>query len=139
MLVGTNPELRLINTRKEQSVSQDRHTISQNLIAANVDHISAISWDGYQKAGRGVVLIYGEEADEKRLQAGPLVYLSEAEAQAEGDGWLTEEVADIVKDYDPEREVIVIVRWRDDTDAYRFKPPIAPPAAYKMLMGAGDQ
>jgi hypothetical protein len=139
MLVGTNPELRLINTRKEQSVSQDRHTISQNLIAANVDHISAISWDGYQKAGRGVVLIYGEEADEKRLQAGPLVYLSEAEAQAEGDGWPTEEVADIVKDYDPEREVIVIVRWRDDTDAYRFKPPIAPPAAYKMLMGAGDQ
>jgi hypothetical protein len=139
MLVGTNPELRSHNTWKEQSVSQDRHTFSQNLIAANVDRISAISWDGYQKAGRGVVLIYGEEADEKRLQIGPLVYFSEAEAQAEGDGWPTEEVADIVKDYDPEREVIVIVRWRDDTDAYRFKPPIAPPAAYKMLMGAGVQ
>jgi hypothetical protein len=120
-------------------VSQDRHTISQNLIAANVDHISAVSWDGYQKEGRGVVVIYGEEADEKRLQAGPLVFLSEAEAQAEGDGWPTEEVAGIVNDYDPEREVIVIVRWRDDTDAYRFKPPIAPPAAYKMLMGAGDR
>jgi hypothetical protein len=105
------------------------------LIAANVDRISAVSWDGYQKAGRGVVLIYGEEADEKRLQVGPLVYLSEAEEES----WPTEEVADIVKDYDPEREVIVIVRWRDDTDAYRFKPPIAPPAAYKMLMEAGDQ
>ena len=120
-------------------MSQDRHTFSQNLIAANVDRISAVSWDGYQKAGRGVVLIYGEEADEKRLQVGPLVYLSEAEAQAEGDGWPTEEVADIVKDYDPEREVIVIVRWRDDTDAYRFKPPIAPPASYKMLMGTDAQ
>jgi hypothetical protein len=120
-------------------VSQDRHTFSQNLIAANVDRISAVGWDGYQKAGRGVVLIYGEEADQERLQAGPLVFLSDAEAQAEGDGWPTEEVADIVKDYDPEREVIVIVRWRDDMDAYRFKPPIAPPAAYKMLMGAGDR
>ena len=118
---------------------QDRHTISQNLIAANVDSISAVSWDGYQKAGRGVVVIYGEEADEKRLQAGPLVFLSEAEAQAQGEGWPDEEVAGIVRDYDPEREVIVIVRWRDDTDAYCFRPPIAPPAAYKRLMGADDQ
>lgn len=116
-------------------MSQDRHIISQNLIAANVDRISAVSWDGYQKAGRGVLLIYGEEADEKRLQVGPLVYHSEAE----GGGWPTEEVADIVKDYDPEREVIVIVRWRDDTDVYRFRPPMAPPAAYKRLMGADDQ
>ena len=116
-------------------MSQDRHIISQNLIAANVDRISAASWDGYQKAGRGALLIYGEEADEKRLQVGPLVYLSEAE----GDGWPTEEVAEIVKDYDPEREVVVIVRWRDGTDAYRFKPPMAPPAAYHRLMGVGDQ
>jgi hypothetical protein len=116
-------------------VSQDRRTFSQNLIAANVDRISAVSWDGYQKAGRGVVVIYGEEADEERLQAGPLVFLSEAEA----DSWPTQEVAGIVKDYGPEREVIVIVRWRDDTDAYHFKPPIAPPAAHKMLMEADDR
>ncbi len=120
-------------------MSQRRYIVSQNLIAANVDRISAVSWDGYQKAGRGVVLIDGEEADEKRFQVGPLVYLSDTEAQAERDGWPIEDVADIVKVYDPESEVIVIVRWRNGIGAYRFKPPIAPPAAYKSLMEADDQ
>lgn len=120
-------------------MSQHRYIVSQNLIAANVDCISAFSWDGYQKTGRGVVLIDGEEVDEKRLQVGPLVYVSDREAQADRDGWPGAKVTDIVKDYDPEREVIVIVRWRNDADAYRFKPPIAPPAAYNRLMRSEDQ
>jgi hypothetical protein len=104
------------------------------LIAANVDRISAVSWDGYQKVGRGVVLIEGEEADEKKLKVGPLIYLSDTEAQAERGGWPIADVADILKDYDPESEVIVVVRWRDGKGAYRFKPPIAPPAAYRSLI-----
>lgn len=120
-------------------MSQRRYIVSQNLIAANIDRISAVSWDGYQKAGRGVVLIEGEEADEKRLQVGPLVYLSDTEAQEERGGWPIEDVADIVKVYDPENEVIVIVRWRNGIGAYRFKPLIAPPTAYKRLMGGDDQ
>jgi hypothetical protein len=120
-------------------VSQRRYIVSQNLIAANVDRISAVSWDGYQKAGRGVVLIEGEEADEKRLQVGPLVFLSDTEAQEVRGGWPIEDVADIVKGYDPESEVIVIVRWRNGIGAYRFKPPIAPPAAYERLMGSDEQ
>jgi len=120
-------------------VSQRRYIVSQNLIAANIDRISAVSWDGYQKAGRGVVLIEGEEADEKRFQVGPLVYLSDTQAQEERGGWPIEDVADIVKVYDPESEVIVIVRWRNGIGAYRFKPPIAPPAAYERLMGGSEQ
>lgn len=120
-------------------MSQRRYIVSQNLIAANIDRISALSWDGYQKAGRGVVLIEGEEADEKRLQVGPLVYLSDTEAQEERDGWPIEEVAEIVKIYDPKSEVIVIIRWHNGIGAYRFKPPSAPPAAYKRLMGADDR
>lgn len=120
-------------------MSQRRYIVSQNLIAANIDRISAVSWDGYQKAGRGVVLIEGEEADEKRLQVGPLVYLSDTEAQQERGGWPIEDVTEIVKVYEPENEVIVIVRWRNGIGAYRFKPPIAPPSAYKRLMGSEDQ
>ncbi len=120
-------------------MSQRRYIISQNLIAANIDRISAVSWDGYQKAGRGAVLIEGEEADEERLQVGPLVYLSDTEAQEERGGWPIDDVADIVKVYDPENEVIVIVRWHNGIGAYRFKPLIAPPAAYEKLMGSDDQ
>jgi hypothetical protein len=33
-------------------------------MAANIERIAAVSWDGYQKAGRGVVLIDGEGVDE---------------------------------------------------------------------------
>ena len=115
-------------------MSQRRYIVSQNLIAANIERISAFSWDGYQQAGRGVVLIEGEEADEKKLQVGPLSYLSDDEAHEERGGWPIEDVADIVKVYDPESEVIVIVRWRNGIGAYRFKPPIAPPAAHEKLI-----
>jgi hypothetical protein len=120
-------------------LSQRIYIVSQSLIAANIERISAVSWDGYQKAGRGAVLIEGEEADEKRLQVGPLVYLSDTEAQEERGGWPVQDVADIVKIYDPENEVIVIVRWRNGIGAYRFKPPIAPPAAYKSLMKSDQE
>lgn len=112
-------------------MSQRRYIVSQTLIAANIDRISAVSWHGYHKAGRGIVLIDGEAADEKSLELGPLVYLSESEAQDSMGGWPIPEVEDIVKVYDPEIEVIVIVRWRSGIGAYRFKPPISPPTAYE--------
>ncbi|GAB4547082.1 MAG: hypothetical protein Kow0063_41690 [Anaerolineae bacterium] len=120
-------------------MSQRRYIVSQNLIAANIERISAFSWEGYQKAGRGVVLIDAEEADEKRLRVGPLVYLSDPEAQEERGGWPTPDIAEIVNIYDPEREVIVILRWRNGIGAYRFKPPIAPPAAYRSLMKSDQE
>jgi hypothetical protein len=114
-------------------VSQRRYLVSQTLIAANIERITAVSWDGYQKSGRGVVLIDGEVLDEESLQAGPLTYLSDAEAQETRGGWPTEDVAGIVKVYDPESEVIVVVRWRNGVGAYRFKPNISPPAAFQRF------
>jgi hypothetical protein len=114
-------------------VSQRRYIVSQNLIAANVERISAVSWHGYQQAGRGVVLIDGEAVDEKRLQIGPLTYVSDTEAQEERGGWPTQEVGDVLQVYDPEQEVVVMVRWRDGIGVYRFKSPVTPPAAYERL------
>ena len=114
-------------------MSQRRYLVSQTLIAANIERISAVSWDGYQKAGRGVVLIDGEGLDEEKLQVGPLAYVSDTEAQETRGGWPTEEVAGIVSMYDPESEVIVIVRWRNGVGAYRFKPNISPPAAFERF------
>ena len=120
-------------------MSQRRYIVSQNLIAANINRISALSWDGYQREGRGVVLIDGEVADDQTFEVGPLTYVSEPQAEAERGGWPIEDVADIVKVYDPESEVIVIVRWHNGIGAYRFKPPISPPAAYEGLMGPEGQ
>jgi hypothetical protein len=114
-------------------VSQRRYLVSQTLIAANIERIAAVSWDGYQKSGRGVVLIDGDVLDEQNLHVGPLTYLSDTEAQETRGGWPTEEVAGIVRVYDPEGEVIVVVRWRNGVGAYRFKPNISPPDAFQRF------
>jgi hypothetical protein len=109
------------------------YVVSQQLIAANIERISAVSWEGYQREGRGAVVIDAEAADTLEGAAGPLVYVSDEEAQETGGGWPSEDVTDIVRAYDPENEVIVIVKWRGEVGVYRFKPPTSPPMAHTGL------
>jgi hypothetical protein len=110
--------------------------VSQQLIAHNTELISATSWKGYQREGRGVVLIDGETVDNPESGGAPLIYVSEKETQETGEGWSSENVADLVKLYNPDSEVIVLVKWRGQLGIYRFKPPISPPAAYEGLKQA---
>lgn len=111
-------------------LSQRVYVVSQQLIAANIERISAVSWEGYQRDGRGAVVIDAEAADTLEGAAGPLVYVSDDEVQQTGRGWPSEEVAGIVRAYDPENEVIVIVKWRGEVGVYRFKSPTSPPMAH---------
>ena len=117
-------------------MSQRVYIVSQQLIAANVERISALSWDGYQREGRGAVVIEGQTTEKFEIAGGPLDYVSDKEAQETRDGWPTEDVAGIVKAYNPESEVIVIVRWRGEVGVYRFKPHTPPRAAYEGLKKA---
>ncbi len=114
-------------------MSQRMYIVSQQLIANNVNLISATSWDGYQKAGRGAVLIDAETLDKLEVVERPLVYVSEQEAQETRGGWPSEQAAGMIKTYQPDSEVIVIIRWRGEVGAFRFKPPISPPVAYEGL------
>ena len=114
-------------------MSQRMYIVSQQLIANNIDLISATSWNGYQKQGRGIVLIDGGTAADLETAASPLVYVTEEKAQASDNGWPSEDVAGLVKKYVPDSEVIVVVKWRGQVGVYRFKPPVAPPNAYEGL------
>ncbi len=117
-------------------MSQRVYIVSQQLIANNIELISATSWDGYQRKGRGVIFIDGETADNPASAGSPLAYVSEKEAQETREGWPFENMADMVKTYNPDSEVIVLIKWRGEFGIYRFKPPISPPAAYEGLKQA---
>lgn len=117
-------------------MSQRRYVINQQLIAANVELISAMSWYGYQREGRGAVLITRETADDLEVARGPLAYMSDQRAQEIGDSWPSKDVAGMVKEYSPDSEVIVMLRGPASLDVYRFKPATPPPAAYESLKEA---
>ncbi len=110
--------------------------VSQQLIANNIELISAASWDGYQREGRGVIFIDGETTDTPASAGAPLTYVSEKEAQETREGWPFENMTAMVKTYNPNSEVIVLIKWRGEFGIYRFKPPISPPAAYEGLKRA---
>lgn len=115
-------------------MSQRVYLVSQQLIANNIELISATSWAGYQEKGRGVVLIEGGTGDNlPTVGTGPLVYVSDKETQETEEGWPIEDLASLVKIYNPDSEVVVLVKWRGELGIYRFKPPTPPPLAYESL------
>ena len=114
-------------------MSQRVYLVSQQLIANNLELISATSWQGYQQQGRGVVLIDGETVDQLELTGPPLVYVSGQQSQQKNEDWPVEQIAGLLEKYDPDTEVIVVVKWRGEVGIYRFKPAMSPPVAYQSL------
>ena len=109
------------------------YVVSQQLIANNIELISAKSWEGYQQEGRGILLIDSGTFDGLDAAPNPLTYISDKQIQETVAGWPAERVTGLVKQYDPENEMIVVVKWRGEVGGYRLKPPIAPPVAYEKL------
>ena len=113
-------------------MSERVYVVSQQLIANNIELISATSWAGYQQEGRGLILIDGGSV-ESAAPGGPLMYVSDKHMRAQEDGWPSEEMAGVVEKYNPEQEIIVVIKWRGEVGIYRLKSPIAPPLAYEQL------
>jgi hypothetical protein len=114
-------------------MSQRVYIVSQQLIANNIELISARCWQGYQDEGRGVILIDGSMLDGAEVPADPMTYLSEKKVTETGEGWPSENVAYVVEKYVPESEVIVVVKWRGHVGVYRLKSPTPPPTAYSRM------
>ncbi|RME79056.1 MAG: hypothetical protein D6784_01470 [Chloroflexi bacterium] len=115
-------------------MSQRVYLVSQQLIANNLEFISASSWRGYQHHGRGFLLIDGgPDVGGLDAAASPMIYVPAAEIQEADDAWNPEDLKRLVNSYHPEQEVIVVVRWRGELGMYRLKPPTAPPEAYQRL------
>jgi hypothetical protein len=84
--------------------------------------LASIARAGYQRAGRGAVVIGWLGLDLRRTKGagGPAYYLSEAQAQALGAGWPAPEIAAVIHAYDPQREFVVCVNRAPDPNFYRL-------------------
>ena len=115
-------------------MSQRMYVVCQQLIANNIELVSATGWDGYQKAGRGVILIDGGLDDSlEAIPDNPMSYISDHQMVEEEGGWPSQDMAGVVGKYDPEKEIIVVIKWRGEVGIYRLRSPIPPPVAFERL------
>lgn len=109
------------------------YIVSQQLIANNIDLIAAKSWAGYQKEGRGVLLIDSGSLGNLDSAPAPLTYLSKNNMGEHKADLPWENLSVGIEKYNPNTEIIVVVKWRGKVGVYRLKPPVAPPDAYERL------
>lgn len=96
---------------------------------------AAFAWEKYQAEGRGAVIIDLKRATRSgsRFQV-PTFYVADgSERLRERGGWPSEEVAELIRDYDPTQDVLFIVlRLDGDQFHYNASDQPAPPKAYKL-------
>jgi hypothetical protein len=110
------------------------YVVCQQLIANNIELVSATAWDGYRKAGRGVIFIDGSLVDNlEEVPGNPMSYVSDEHMVENEDGWPSPDMAGVVSKYDPESEMIIVIKWRGEVGIYRLRSPIAPPVAFERL------
>ena len=95
---------------------------------------AAFAWEKYLSDGRGAVVIDLKRASKNgtRFQV-PTFYVAEGSERlrARG-GWPSEEVAEVIRDYDPEQDVVFIfLRLDGDAFHYNASDEVTPPKAYK--------
>lgn len=95
---------------------------------------AAFAWEKYQSEGRGAVVIDLKRATRSgaRFQV-PTYYLADGSdrLRARG-GWPSEEVADVIRNYDPEQDVVfVVLRLNGDQFHYNASDELTPPRAHK--------
>ena len=118
--------------RKEQAISERVTMVSQQSKTANLELISAVSWDGNQSDCRGAAGVGSEGMDHLDLAGRPSMYLSDQAAEMTRNGWPTEDAVGIVMSYDPARDAIVIVGWLGEVGTCRFQTP-TPHSHYGLM------
>lgn len=95
---------------------------------------AAFAWEKYQREGRGAIVVDLRHAtvDSSGIRV-PSVYVAEGSAKlARRHGWPNEEVAEVIRDYDPGQDVIFIfLRLDGDVFHYNVSDELTPPLAYE--------
>lgn len=95
------------------SDGNDTSASHQALITQLWSHLAAIGWQGYQREGRGAVIIPADHLGDGR----DATYVSDASLerleQTTGSRWPTEEIARRVQSYDPKAEIVVVILGDD--------------------------
>ena len=96
--------------------------------------LAAFAWEKYQSEGRGAIVVDLRHAtvEESRINV-PTVYVAEGGKRlAQRGGWPNEEVAEVIRDYDPAQDVVFIfLRLDGDVFHYNVTDELTPPQAYE--------
>ncbi len=96
--------------------------------------LAAFAWEKYQSEGRGAVVIDLRRATIEGSHVNvPTIYVAEGgESLARRGGWPSEEVAEVIRDYDPAQDVVFIfLRLDGDVFHYNVTDELTPPLAYE--------
>lgn len=101
---------------------------------------AAFAWRKYLAEGRGAIVVNLRSASKSAdgLHV-PTYYVSEAsESLANRGGWPNEEISEVVREYDPERDVVLIfLRLDGDVFHYNVSDELTPPRAYYAKQEVG--
>src|SRR6185312_4982472 len=101
---------------------------------------AAYAWRKYLSEGRGAVVINLRNASKtpKGLHV-PAYFISEGSKQlTDMGGWPDEEISEVIREYDPEQDVILLfLRLDGDVFYYNVSDELTPPQAYKAKPGGG--
>ena len=102
---------------------------------------AAFAWGKYASEGRGAVVVDLLKATKtsEGLEV-PTYYVADgSEKLSSRGGWPSEEIAEVVKEYDPELDVVFIfVRLDGDVFHYNASDELTPPRAYQTKRGTNE-
>ena len=102
---------------------------------------AAFAWGKYVSEGRGAVVVDLAKATKSggSLQV-PTYYVAErSERLSQRGGWPNDEVAEVIREYDPEQDVVFIfVRLDGDVFYYNASDDLTPPRAYQTKRVANE-
>ena len=117
----------------EQIKAMDSADGHQTLIRLQWRDFAAFAWQQYLKRGRGAVVVDLKRAVEEGGSSSqiPTYYLAESSEQlVKRGGWPSEEVEELIRDYDPRQDVVFLfIRLDGEVFHYNVSDDVTPPDA----------
>ena len=102
---------------------------------------AAFAWGKFLSEGRGAVVVDLLKASKSggNLQVPTYYVADESERLSRRGGWPNAEIAEVVKEYDPEQDVVfVFLRLDGDVFHYNASDELTPPRAYQIRQDADE-
>lgn len=96
---------------------------------------AAFAWGKYLTLGRGALVVDLRSATKTGQGVHvPSYYVADGSEQlAKRGGWPSEEIAGVIKDYDPEQDVVFLfLRLNNEVFYYNASDELTPPGAYEI-------
>jgi|SRR5205085_2705281 len=122
----------------QQILALDTPDGHATFIRAQWSSLAAFAWEKYNREGRGAVVVDLRRATVEGSAINvPTVYVAEgSDKLARRGGWPSDEIAEVVRDYDPEQDVVFLfLRLDGDVFHYNVSDELTPPLASQQAKG----